>query len=657
ERSAQVLGHNTTIRWSLAPSSRVLSLPVSFRRALPLAVSLRSGVEPWRLVLPLSRFGSFPFHSRYRIDACSHCSFDSAASTHCRRVSRSSKNYLLSIVPHLALHIGRSLVRMNFAQSNSAFPLLIPSPPLSSTQLSPRLLEVQASSLSSMPDLCDTVDAATIGSDNCCSVWQVTPSYVSYPTPSVYPNTPSSTVIPQTMPADSTSFLVPSALRRPSDEIQQTFDEQYFQNTVYYATNENYTDSQGAGEDRSFTTADSSAGKHSSLCKVCGDKASGYHYGVTSCEGCKGFFRRSIQKQMEYRCLRDGRCQVYRLNRNRCQYCRFKKCLAVGMSRDCEHFFLRCPQRIVNIYKPVRYGRVPKRSREDAAEARDGCLSVLDGDVESGCAHEVTGNKSAVFDIILSVSHAHKANCNYVDEKVKNMQPRAIHFDFGKSEIFENKRLNSAEMLDEQRIIMWQTLSGKILPEIQHIVEFAKSIPGFLRLDQSDQVSLIKNGFFEMWLVRVSRVFSELSGSLMLSDGNIVSRQQLEIIYGSDLTNMMINFATSISALQLSDSEVGIFTAVVLLSQALKLKIASTRTTEQQLFEILLMKRQHLKSIGEKHWEVLSWFQMNRKRLTLPALYAEIYNIDQPSDTQERDRGSWKCNQYYAATVRSDGPA
>uniref|UniRef100_A0A182TM29 Nuclear receptor domain-containing protein n=1 Tax=Anopheles melas TaxID=34690 RepID=A0A182TM29_9DIPT len=69
-------------------------------------------------------------------------------------------------------------------------------------------------------------------------------------------------------------------------------------------------------------------------CKVCGDKASGYHYGVTSCEGCKGFFRRSIQKQIEYRCLRDGKCLVIRLNRNRCQYCRFKKCLSVGMSRD-----------------------------------------------------------------------------------------------------------------------------------------------------------------------------------------------------------------------------------------------------------------------------------------------------------------------------------
>ena len=43
-----------------------------------------------------------------------------------------------------------------------------------------------------------------------------------------------------------------------------------------------------------------------------------------------------MQKQMEYRCLREGRCLVMRLNRNRCQYCRFKKCLAVGMSRDCK---------------------------------------------------------------------------------------------------------------------------------------------------------------------------------------------------------------------------------------------------------------------------------------------------------------------------------
>ncbi|CDW56722.1 zf-C4 domain containing protein, partial [Trichuris trichiura] len=70
-------------------------------------------------------------------------------------------------------------------------------------------------------------------------------------------------------------------------------------------------------------------------CVVCNDKASGYHYGVLSCEGCKGFFRRTVQRGLEYTCHRKGSCDVNRLTRNRCQACRFKKCLQLGMVRSC----------------------------------------------------------------------------------------------------------------------------------------------------------------------------------------------------------------------------------------------------------------------------------------------------------------------------------
>ncbi|XP_018430279.1 PREDICTED: nuclear receptor ROR-gamma-like [Nanorana parkeri] len=73
-------------------------------------------------------------------------------------------------------------------------------------------------------------------------------------------------------------------------------------------------------------------------CKICGDKSSGIHYGVITCEGCKGFFRRSQQGKPIYSCSQQQSCQIDRSNRNRCQHCRLQKCLSLGMSRDAVKF-------------------------------------------------------------------------------------------------------------------------------------------------------------------------------------------------------------------------------------------------------------------------------------------------------------------------------
>ncbi|KAJ8667112.1 hypothetical protein QAD02_008774 [Eretmocerus hayati] len=70
------------------------------------------------------------------------------------------------------------------------------------------------------------------------------------------------------------------------------------------------------------------------LCKVCGDKASGKHYGVPSCDGCRGFFKRSIRRNLDYVCKENGHCIVDVSRRNQCQACRFTKCLQVNMKRD-----------------------------------------------------------------------------------------------------------------------------------------------------------------------------------------------------------------------------------------------------------------------------------------------------------------------------------
>lgn len=67
------------------------------------------------------------------------------------------------------------------------------------------------------------------------------------------------------------------------------------------------------------------------ICMICEDKATGLHYGIITCEGCKGFFKRTVQNRRVYTCVADGNCEITKAQRNRCQYCRFKKCIEQGM--------------------------------------------------------------------------------------------------------------------------------------------------------------------------------------------------------------------------------------------------------------------------------------------------------------------------------------
>jgi len=47
-----------------------------------------------------------------------------------------------------------------------------------------------------------------------------------------------------------------------------------------------------------------------------------------------GFFKRTVQKGSKYVCLADKNCPVDKRRRNRCQFCRFQKCLQVGMVKE-----------------------------------------------------------------------------------------------------------------------------------------------------------------------------------------------------------------------------------------------------------------------------------------------------------------------------------
>lgn len=126
-------------------------------------------------------------------------------------------------------------------------------------------------------------------------------------------------------PFSSTSSLPSLTSPSTSQSISSTSS---FQNNSYLPTPGYTAPSKGPPGNKVLPTA---------TCKICGDRASGRHYGVISCEGCKGFFKRSVRRKMEYRCsapIPNNSCEITITSRNRCQFCRFQKCCEVGMRKE-----------------------------------------------------------------------------------------------------------------------------------------------------------------------------------------------------------------------------------------------------------------------------------------------------------------------------------
>ncbi|XP_041801904.1 nuclear receptor subfamily 1, group D, member 4a [Chelmon rostratus] len=147
----------------------------------------------------------------------------------------------------------------------------------------------------------------------------------------------------------------------PSSKLVFQFPEVYSGPTAAATPQHTYAHPIAGKRPCGFTGTFTKTGGMVLLCKVCGDIASGFHYGVHACEGCKGFFRRSIQQNINYKmCVKNENCLIMRMNRNRCQHCRFKKCLSVGMSRDA-----------------VRFGRIPKREKQRLLDEMQSYMNSL----------------------------------------------------------------------------------------------------------------------------------------------------------------------------------------------------------------------------------------------------------------------------------------
>ncbi|XP_063359463.1 ecdysone-inducible protein E75 isoform X1 [Cydia amplana] len=352
------------------------------------------------------------------------------------------------------------------------------------------------------------------------------------------------------------------------------------------------------------------------LCRVCGDKASGFHYGVHSCEGCKGFFRRSIQQKIQYRpCTKNQQCSILRINRNRCQYCRLKKCIAVGMSRDA-----------------VRFGRVPKREKARILAAMQ--------QSSSSRAHEQAA--AAELDdaprLLARVVRAHLDTCEFTRDRVAAMRARARDCPTYSQPTLACP-LNPAPELQSEK-----EFSQRFAHVIRGVIDFAGLIPGFQLLTQDDKFTLLKSGLFDALFVRLICMFDAPLNSIICLNGQLMKRDSIQSGANARfLVDSTFKFAERMNSMNLTDAEIGLFCAIVLitpdrpglrnielvermhsrLKSCLQTVIAQNRPDRPGFLRELMDTLPDLRTLSTLHTEKLVVFRTEHKELLRQQMWGD----------------------------------
>lgn len=295
------------------------------------------------------------------------------------------------------------------------------------------------------------------------------------------------------------------------------------------------------------------------ICAVCGDRATGYHFHVMTCEGCKGFFRRSISKGICFTCPFTRSCTITKAKRRQCQACRLQKCLAVGMRKD-----MIMSEEALQMRRVLRKQKKQERElageQEQLTEEQEQMIGIL---IEAHKRHFDSGFSQFV--------HCRPPVRLYIH----NLSPHRSQ------ETSVPQVLRGLSRPEGSPLAPLQSLPEDMLPDvfsmlphfadlstilIQQVIKFAKEIPAFRSLPIDDQISLLKGATLEICQIQFNTVFNEETNAwecgqhcYTIQDGALAGFQQIYL-------EPLLKFHISLRKLRLHEAEYVLLLAIVLFS-------------------------------------------------------------------------------------------
>uniref|UniRef100_A0A3Q1H7H3 Vitamin D receptor n=1 Tax=Anabas testudineus TaxID=64144 RepID=A0A3Q1H7H3_ANATE len=313
------------------------------------------------------------------------------------------------------------------------------------------------------------------------------------------------------------------------------------------------------------------------ICGVCGDKATGFHFNAMTCEGCKGFFRRSMKRKASFTCPFSGSCTITKDNRRHCQACRLKRCIDIGMMKE----FILTDEEVQR-----KKDMILKRKEEEAAREamrprlNDEQARIISSLVE---AHHKTYDASysdfsrfrpPVREGPVTRSARRAASIQSLSDASSdsfNHSPESMDTKMNFSNLlmmYQDGASSPDSSEEDTKLSMLPHLADLVSYSIQKVIGFAKMIPGFRELTAEDQIALLKSSAIEIIMLRSNQSFSleDMSWSCGGPDFKYCINDVTKAGHTLELLEPLVKFQVGLKKLNLHEEEHVLLMAICLLS-------------------------------------------------------------------------------------------
>ncbi|XP_075576659.1 androgen receptor [Pelecanus crispus] len=204
-------------------------------------------------------------------------------------------------------------------------------------------------------------------------------------------------------------------------------------------------------------------------CLICGDEASGCHYGALTCGSCKVFFKRAAEGKQKYLCASRNDCTIDKFRRKNCPSCRLRKCYEAGMTLGARKL-----KKLGNLKMPDEVEAASSSSPTEE-QAPKMVMTHIDG---YECQPIFLNVLEAIEPGVVCAGH-------------DNSQPDSF-----------SNLLTSLNELGERQLV--------------YVVKWAKALPGFRNLHVDDQMSIIQYSWMGLMVFAMGwRSFTNVNSRML----------------------------------------------------------------------------------------------------------------------------------------------